>query len=231
MYACDIPITQFDEQGMPYVATELSKELSDIADKFSAVFGDMTITARTEAMQSVEEKYGYESYSTMFAANQILFLFGSTGDAAWLRTEETNFGILPMPKASADQENYISYIEPWGAFHVVVPKTTSDEDVTDIILEAMGALGMKYLKPAMYDNILKSRSTQDTESQEMIDIILGGKTYDLVNMLTDDESYVQMLDSAISISSESFASKYKMQSKIVNSKIQSKLVAIKNGTY
>ena len=231
MYACDIPITQFDEQGMPYVATELSKELSDIADRFSSIFGDETLTALTARSESTMEKFGYESYSEMFADNQLLFFFGTTGDAAWLRTEETNFGILPVPKGSTAQEEYVSYIESWGAYHVVVPKTTTDSDVTDVILEAMGALSMKYLKPAMYDNILKSRATHDTESQEMIDIILAGKKYDLVNMLADDDSFVAMLEDAVSVSSEGFASKYKMQAKILNKKIESKLIAIKNGTY
>ena len=177
------------------------------------------------------EKFGYESYSEMFADNQLLFFFGTTGDAAWLRTEETNFGILPVPKGSTAQEEYVSYIESWGAYHVVVAKTTTARDVTDVILEAMGALSMKYLKPAMYDNILKSRATHDTESQEMIDIILAGKKYDLVNMLADEDSFVAMHEDAVSVSSEGFASKYKMQAKILNKKIESKLTAIKNGTY
>lgn len=231
MQANGYTITQFDEQGNPYVNSELSKELSDLADKFSAIFGNEAITAGAEyeRNENVEEKYGYDSFSAMFADDQILFYINTTGEAAYLREEEVDMGILPMPKKDSAQEKYISYIEPWGAYHVAVPKTTNDEHVTDVILEAMGALSLKYLKPAIYDNILKSRSTYDSDSKEMIDLILAGKTYDLVNMLQKDESYVDMLDTAFSLTSQSFASKYKMQGRIMNNEIKAKLQKITNG--
>ena len=231
MYAHDIPITKFDETGKPYIEATLSKELSDIADKFSAVFGNEAITAGVTTGEDINVKYGATSFSEMFVKGQFLFYFDTIGEAAYLRQEDIDFGILPIPKGDESQEKYVSYIEPWGAYHVAVPKTTSDEHVTDVILEAMGALAKKYLKPAIYENVLKGRSVYDKASKEMIDLILDGKTYDLVNMLQPDESFVTVLNDCISISSASFTSKYKMQAKIMNNEIKSKLVAIENNNY
>jgi len=230
MQANGYPITHFDETGKPYVPSDLSKELSDLADKFSSIFGNEAITAGAEweRNENVTEKYGYSSFTDMFSKGGMLFFIETTGEAAWLREAEVDLGILPMPKKNAEQEKYISYIEPWGAYHVAVPKTTNDEHVTDVILEAMGALSKKYLKPAIYDNILKFRSTYDKDSKVMIDLILEGKTYDLVNMLQKDETYVQMLEKAFSLSSDSFASKYKMQGRIMNNEITKKLQKIEN---
>ena len=231
MYANNMPITHFNELGNPYVPSELSKELSDMADKFSAIFGNGAIAAGVAEKESILDKYGRESFNEMFTAGELLFFFETTGEAAWLRgAADVDFGILPMPKRDTAQEKYISYIEPWGAYHVAVPKTTNDEHVTDVILEAMGALSKKYLKPAIYDSILKNRSTHDKDSKLMIDLILEGKTYDLINMLQTDESYVQMLDVAFSTTSASFASKYKMQGKVMNRRIEQVLKDIENGT-
>lgn len=223
MVACDIPITQFDAQGNPYVPTELSKELSDLADKFSSVFGNGAITAFTRENEDFTEKYGVDGAEDLFVDDNLLFYINCTSDAAGLRTKDVDFGILPMPKKDQDQENYISYIEPGGAIHVVVPKSTSDPKVTDVILESMAALGLRYLKPAVYDNLLKSRSTYDSGSQEMIDIVFASKRYDLINMLAKDLSYVKVLSDGIGLSSTGFASKYKMQGKITNNYIQAVL--------
>ncbi|MBR6807876.1 MAG: hypothetical protein IKM46_05790 [Clostridia bacterium] len=231
MWANNIPITYFDELGNPYVPEELSKELSDLADKFSAIFGNDAYTAGVTEKEDINNKYGFKSFSEMFTEEQILFFIETTGEAAYLREADVNFGILPLPKKDTAQEKYISYIEPWGAYHVAVPKTTNNEHVTDVMLEAMGALSLKYLKPAIYDNILKSRSTYDKDSKLMIDLILDGKTYDLVNMLQPDESYVRMLNNAISYSSQSFSSSYRMQGRTMNKKITERIKQIENGTY
>jgi hypothetical protein len=163
----------------------------------------------------------------MFIYNKVLFYFGSTGDAAELRREEAEFGIIPMPKKNLQQDNYISYARNW--FNVFIPKSTKDEKVTDVIVEVMAALGLKYIKPAYYDNILKSRSTYDKNSREMIDIIFETKTYDMIDYFApdgdqnDDSTFVNIIKAGIQESSEGIASKYKMQARVVNNNINTLL--------
>lgn len=221
--ACGYTVTKFDENGIPYVESTLTKEMSDLADKFSAVFGDDSQSANEKdytVSESWDEKYGYDNYSEMFADNKVLFMFIPTDEAAWLRIKEVTFGILPMPKLNEQQENYISYADRSSIQDVFVPKSAQNRDMIDIVLESMAALGYKYFKPVYYDNILKSRATYDSESQDMVDIIFNGKKYDIITILDDSDSYVGLLNRAFVESSEGISSKFQMQGKVVNNKIK-----------
>ncbi len=233
-----LTITKFDEYGNPYLEETLSQELSDLADKFCRIYGDDTQTVNCKSgasggsHESLEEKYGYEMYEDMFADDRILFLFIPTDEAAWLRIHEVEFGILPVPKADVKQENYISYATPQSSFNVFVPKSTKSTEVTDVILEAMAALGYKYFKPVFYDTMLKTRMTYDYDSKDMVDIIFNTKRYDLIDVLdygitiNGPGSMVTLIDGMVNESSEGFASRYFLQSKIVNSNIKKILANI-----
>ncbi len=232
LIAQGITITKFDENGVPYVEDAIDKNIVDIADKFCRIFGDDTQTVHTKGWhnrsfhESLEEKYGYESYEEMFADDRILFLFIPTDEAAWLRIHEVQFGILPMPKASVSQEDYISYATPVSAFDVFTPKSTKDVHVTDVILEAMAALGYKYFKPVFYDTMLKSRMVYDYDSKDMIDIIFNTKRHDMINMFDEGTSIngpgsvVSLFNGALQENSEGLTSRFFIQSKIVNGNIK-----------
>lgn len=237
LVANGINVIKFDEVGNPYVEENLTKEVSDLSDKFAPVFSDDAQTAHCKFSvsgkhESWEDKYGYEACDDMFADNRILFMFIPIDEAAWLRIEEVEFGILPMPKGSTAQENYISYASRESTHEVFVPKSGADFAMTDVIIEAMAALGRKYYKPVFYDNILKSRTTYDTESKDMVDIIFETKKYDMVALLdkdggiNGDGSYTKLVNSAIVETNEGLASKFKMQGKNVNRHISELLESI-----
>ncbi len=237
--ACGHELTSYDENGAPFIADALPVELSNMADKFSVIFGDDTQTVHVKGVanqasaEDFLEKYdGYEGMSEMFDDDKALFNFVTTGDAAELRKLEVDFGILPLPKGSADQEDFISYVEPWSAYNVFVPRTTKDPAVTDVVLEAMAALGERYIKPALYDTILKGRSVKDFESKDMLDIIFSTKKYDIIDFITpdgdtnSDSRFIKIHKEAIQETSEKLASSYFMQAKIVNSNIKKILAGI-----
>ncbi|MBR5447097.1 MAG: hypothetical protein IKV40_01600 [Clostridia bacterium] len=232
LIAQGVTITKFDEEGKPYLEDNIDKTIVDIADEYCRIFGDDTQTVNTKGSYSgsdyenFEEKYGYESYEEMFADDKILFLFIPTDEAAWLRIHEVQFGILPMPKASVSQEDYISYATPVSAFDVFTPKSTKDAEVTDVILEAMAALGYKYFKPVFYDTMLKSRMVYDYESKDMIDIIFNTKRHDMINMFDEGTSIngpgsvVRLLNGAVTENSQGLTSRFFIQSKVVNGNIR-----------
>jgi len=233
LYANGYAVTQKDSKGLPYAPSTLPEELSDIADKFSAVFADDAQTLHTKGLitgtlEDFETKYGYDNAGEMFANGEVLFYFTTTDSAADLRAEDVEFGILPMPKGTSSQDNYVSYADPWLAFNVFVPKTTKDATVTGVILEAMAALGRIYLKNAYYDSLLRGRSTYDNEAREMLDIIFETKVYDLVGVLEDTShsDFTRILRASIQESSDGLASMYRLQTRIYNNKIQSLLKTI-----
>ncbi len=239
LVAHGMDIVKFDSLGKPYVEETLTKELSDLSDKLSPIFSDNAQTVHCKSFsvskhESWESKYGYESCESMFADNRMLFMFIPIDEAAWLRIEEVEFGILPMPKGSVSQENYVSYASRESTHEVFVPKSCADFEMTDVILEAMAALGRKYFKPVFYDNILKSRSTYDTQSREMVDIIFETKKYDMVALLdksggiNGDGSYTKLVSGAVVETNEGLASKFKMQGKTVNRHISDLLETIES---
>ncbi len=224
-------LTQFDDNDVPYVHDQLPKEISDLADKFSTLMGDDTISVNLKGFfrsefENMEKKYGYKNYYEMFEDEKILFMFATTGDASSLRSREVEFGILPIPKKDTAQENYISYSDPWSYVNVSVPKCTKDVETTDVILEVMAALGDKYIKPTYYDKILKNRSTHDRDSKEMIDIIFSTKVYDMMDVLGEGNSNSKTCDmiNAVNVAfqdtSSSFASRFFIQALKTNANIK-----------
>ena len=230
-------LTEFDENGNPRVPDSLSQGVVDLADKYSRIYADDTQTVNLKGRGSgksekIEEKYGYDNIQSMFADGKILFLFIPTDEAAWLRNKDVNFGFLPMPKGSADQEDYISYGAARSAFNVFVPKSAKNAQMTDVIFEAMAALGYKYFKSTCYDNMLKSRSVKDFESKDMLDIIFATKKYDIINVVdkgastSSDGEIVTLYNTAIEETSGSFVSRYFITSKVVNGNIKNILANI-----
>lgn len=225
-------VTQFDEDGNPFVPDALEQGIVDLADKYSRIFSDDTQSVNTKGSgtsnsENFQEKYGYEGKREMFADGKILFLFIPTDEAAYLRNMDVDFGFLPVPKGSADQEDYICYGTSRSAFNVFVPKSAKNVQMTDVVLEAMGALGYKYFKSTCYDNMLKSRSVKDFESKDMLDIIFETKKYDIINIVDNgastsgDGDMVTLYNRCIVEDSSTFVSRYFLTSKIVNGNIKS----------
>ena len=101
--------------------------------------------------------------------------FKGVGD---LRSIETDFGIIPYPKYTADQDKYHTRVE--GGNPGVVPITaSSDLQMIGTVLEALNAESAKMVIPKYYDVTLKTKHARDEESSEMLDLIFAGRVYDL----------------------------------------------------
>jgi len=236
MFASGMTITKFDDDGKPYIEPNLPVELVDLCNRFSVIMGDEKQTASEKftasTWESKEEKYGYKSFEDMFADGMFLFYFSPTAAAAALREKDVEFGILPMPKNSADQKQYYSYADNWDARFCAVPRCTRDIATTDVVIEAMAALSLKHIRPAFYDKLLKGRSTHDTDSREMLDIIFSTKIYDIIDIYCiGNDSYsgpfVRNLEKALQFDSSTLASDYKVYSMTTN-KQADKIMAMIN---
>lgn len=234
IFANGMSITSFDENGSPYIADTLSAELSDFADKISRTLGDDTLTCAARVTKSgaekSEEKYGVENILDLFVDGDILFWLDGTEIISELRERDVEFGILPTPKGSTSLE-YRTYAQTGMGGAVYVPKTVKDVQMVDTVLEAMGALSRKYLKPAFYDKMLQGRSTYDAESRDMLDIIMSTKTYDLIEMFAGGDmnhkgDYVDLLDRALKNDSSSLASAYNSNARVVMLTIKKTVTAI-----
>lgn len=108
-----------------------------------------------------------------------LFWITWMGHVPALREMESDFGILPMPKLSPEQENYHSTIAPYHSQYICVPLVQADIERTGIITEALAYYGKKIVTPAYYDISLTGQSLRDEESEKMLDIVFDSLMYDI----------------------------------------------------
>lgn len=228
LFANGMSITSFDDNGTPSIPGSLPVELSNFADKMSVVLGDETIVCTGRVTnaggEDVSEKYGVEELTDLFVDGEVLFWFDGTSVVTSLREKDVEFGIVPYPKGEESME-YRTYAQSGMGSAVYVPKTVKDVSKVDAIVEAMAALSQKHVKPAFYDKMLKGRSTYDTDSREMIDIIFSTKTYDLVDIFSGGDmntrgDYINLIDRAIKHDSSSIASNYMSTAKLTSIKIR-----------
>lgn len=91
----------------------------------------------------------------------------------YLRDMEDNFGILPMPKLNEAQEIYTVYTHD-GSSTFSIPTTEQNPEAVSAFLEAMSAESYRVVTPAYFETAVKSKYSRDSETSQMLDIIVSG---------------------------------------------------------
>ena len=115
---------------------------------------------------------------TAFEENRLLFYNEMLNRTSLLRSMETDFGILPMPKQDESQENYYTFVHQGNSTTISV-LLTADLDRAGRILEDMAFLSYLYIRPAYVDISLKTKFARDERSVDMLDIIMNNTRYDI----------------------------------------------------
>lgn len=171
-----------DENDLPYIA------MGDEAfyDKFllaQSVNGNFDVCMLSD---KYSQKYPGdaiwdECINKAFIEDRTLFMCTGLNRVSMLREMESDFGLLPIPKYTAEQENYHCLVSIWASNMISVPITASDPERTGIIIEALSAESKYTLTPAYYDITLKTKSARDEESSAMLDLIFEGRAFELGN--------------------------------------------------
>ena len=125
-----------------------------------------------------ENSNNYYTMYTFFQTNQALFADHTFFSMIQLRDMQSDFGVVPFPKATEAQEEYGSLVEA-GARVLTVPVTTRDPELTGAVLETLNFLSYRDVIPAYYEVVLKQKVTRDSESAQMLDLILNSIYYDV----------------------------------------------------
>lgn len=128
-----------------------------------------------------------ESSITLFSENQALMMDATFYYVEQFREMEADFGILPYPKYTVEQENYLSRIE--GCELPMIPSSLSqdDADMAGAVLEALSSYSQTNTIPVYYEVYLKTKNVRDAESAEMFDIIFANRVFDLSDTIWCDE--------------------------------------------
>ena len=167
-----------------------------------------------------------------FKNGNALFCFVETWECASLAESDTDFGILPIPKADENAE-YITYSDTRMSSDIMIPKGIGDADLTRTVLEAMAALGRKYFRPAAFEAWLAEEEA-DLESVRSLKIAFETKKYDAVHQLTGsydcncDADIGSLLNRVMTNPEAEIESAYFMGAKLANKHIEKLLASTEN---
>lgn len=159
-----------DENNMPQIAFEDERTFN--------LVDDIVTLMNNEGNYNNAHVTGADA-AKIFSDNRSLFMILILSTIETLRNMEADFGILPIPKYTEDQKNYLHCVSIHPSSIMSIPKTTPDPDRTAIILEAWAAESRYTVIDAYYEIALKDKYSRDAESTDMLDIILENRVYDI----------------------------------------------------
>ena len=113
-----------------------------------------------------------------FGEDRMTFYIASMLTYSLMRSMESDFGLLPMPKYDEAQESYHSPILPRNTSALSIPITNADTAMTGYLVEAMAAKSSTTLRPAYYTYTIEGKGLRDEDSARMLDIVLSTKIVD-----------------------------------------------------
>ncbi len=142
----------------------------------------ITVLEKLAALHGDQSCYFFRSddvANEIFVGGRTLFCFRTLINLNFYRDMETDYGILPTPKADEKQENYNCGVHAYGLSLIGLPVTSPDTARTGAILEMLAWKSKELVTPAFYDKTLKGKYFRDEESAEMLDIVFESRLYDL----------------------------------------------------
>ncbi len=212
--------TFFYGAGLQYVVNDRDKDFPELAlsnnmEKATQVL-ELAQTIVHENNASYVAVAGNEALSKdVFVEGRALFYCEA---ASYLRalnqTMEGDYGVVPIPKYSKEQENYNTWTHDIGST-LSIPTSILDEienQQFEEVLEAFVVLSAKLVKPAYYDTMLTSRNVRDPDSAEMLDIIFQNRIYDMA-IYFSQLGFNNLFSDCVNSNSDNFSSKYASNSK------------------
>ena len=155
----------------------------------------------------------------MFMNNQGLFYSEVLSYIVNLADMDSPYGVLPTPKYDEAQKDYRTHVDGVGSM-ISIPVNVENPQQTAYIVEALALYSYTYVTPAYYDVTLKRKKSRDSESSEMIDIILQSRVYD-IGYIYSSIGLPNLFNQLVLNGSTDFASKYKNNEKKARKALES----------
>jgi len=128
-----------------------------------------------------------DGVGSLMEKNQVLFNLTGMNRCRLFRGLEADFGIIPMPKANAEQAEYNMPMTAY-ANSVAIPINAPDKVRSCEILESLTKISTNTTYKAYIEQSLKGKYLRDNESEEMLDIIFNSRTYDISDIFSYNNS-------------------------------------------
>lgn len=180
MVAADIHmiIKDVDTRDLMFNADALNA-LSDLVDKVQLIYNSAsTYVYKGAEYDDVGKTYITELFAESRALMATIMFWNMENNYNELGA--LTYGIAPIPKFSAQQKNYYSYVQDqvssFGISAVVGDEDRQEELAA--VLECLAYHSYKLVRPAYYDTSLSSRYMQDPQSKEILDLIFDSLNFD-----------------------------------------------------
>jgi hypothetical protein len=108
-----------------------------------------------------------------------LFITDMFTAAKDLRDMEEDFGFLPFPKTSEEQDNYKTLVHDTAQLSCI-PVSSGNIAISGAILEALSAESYRLVTPAYYESALKLKYARDDISSQIIDLMRDSITTNFI---------------------------------------------------
>ncbi len=150
-----------DEDNMPVLNIKTEHNI-DVIDKMIELF---------DGKNGYHSKNAYADAQNAFKSGRLLVKDAFLYELSSNRDSEFPIGIVPYPMYDEEQESYVSRLS--NISHLAyIPTTNRIHEQTGIILEAFAIEGYNKVRPTYYDITLDLKSMADTESADMVDMII-----------------------------------------------------------
>ena len=173
-----------DSEGTLYL-DQTNEKIINFLQKMLPSSQDESVTLYSEKYGHLGGDYRIDTCKNAFLENRALFWLEALYGTPQLRNMETDFGLLPMPKYDAAQEQYYSFIHSFHSSSIVIPVTVpeSRHDLVGRVVEDMAWLSSETVRPAFIEATLKGKYSRDNDSADMIDYIINGIRMDYALLL------------------------------------------------
>lgn len=153
-------------------------ELTMYSERNDNIVNKFVTFANSKYAINFQHMSGGVAWYNMFIEDQAIFMMTMFNECHRFRNMDTDYGILPQPRYSEDQEWY-SPIAPWHSAFICVPAVCEDPETIGAVIELLGYHSEQILTPAYYDKTLNGTYVRDEESKDMLDIIFNNRIYDV----------------------------------------------------
>lgn len=178
MVAADLHMIIRSEEDNSLVFNEdIVGALSNLVDKIQLMVNDeSTYVFSTSEKDDVGKDYIVEAFSLGHSLMATIMFWNMEHSMETLA--EVNYGIIPIPKFSAEQE-YHSYVQDQvSSFGISAGVGSADKELMAAVLESMAYHSYEIVRPQYYTNTLSTRFMQDEESAAMLDLIFDSLEFD-----------------------------------------------------
>ncbi len=185
-----------DEYDLP-VMNMYTEQFANIMDGIKQMLSVETGAFLIDRTSTATEAREYWTEQAI-TEDRALFWVGNIKCVERMRQSESDFGVVPMPKADENQKDYAIHVQANVGTMLCFPLSIADVDMVSRVVEDMAYISYETVMPAYMDVCIDGKTIRDEESLACLEIIRSSYYCDLgfmcqqmgVSVLNDMRDYV-----------------------------------------